>query len=192
MNKEILDRLFRESRTVNKFLDKEVSDETIRELYDLTKMGPTAFNAQPARFLFLKSKESKERLRPYLMEGNIEKTIAAPVTVIVAMDYYFHNLLPKTFPIADISGLFVGNQEMIDITAFRNGTLSGAYLIMAARAMGLDVGPMSGFNNAGVDEEFFKGTDLRSNFLINIGYSDNKTVYSRLPRLDFDETSKIL
>jgi len=192
MNKDILNKLFTESRTVSKFQEKEVSDDIIHQLYDLTKMAPTAFNAQPARFLFLKSKNSKEKLRPFLMEGNIEKTMNAPVTVIVATDYKFHHLLNKTFPIADIGGLFDGNPTMVDTTAFRNGTLSGGYLMIAARALGLDVGPMSGFDNIGLDAAFFEGTSVQSNFLINMGYGITDKIYNRLPRLPFDETSKIM
>lgn len=191
LDQKTLNQLFIESRTMNKFEDKEVSDDVLKSIYDLAKMGPTAFNTQPARFVFLKSKESKERLRPYLMEGNIEKTIIAPVTVIVATDYDFYELLHKVFPIADVKGYFVGNQPMIDTTAYRNATLTAGYFIMAARSMGIDVGPMSGFDNAGIDNEFFKGTNYKSNFLINLGYGIPDG-YPRLPRLDFDESSKIL
>lgn len=186
-----LNRLFLESKTITKFEDREISDEILNQIYDLAKMGPTAFNAQPARFAFIKSQEAKQKLKPYLMEGNIEKTMAAPVTIIVATDYKFYDLLPKVFPIADVKGYFEGNQEMIDSTAFRNGTLTAGYLIMAIRSLGLDVGPMSGFDNAGVDNEFFKGTDIKSNFLINIGYGIDSG-YERLPRLNFNESAKIL
>lgn len=186
-----LNRLFLESKTITKFEDREVSNELLNQIYDLAKMGPTAFNAQPARFAFIKSQEAKQKLKPYLMEGNIEKTMSAPVTIIVATDYKFYDLLPKVFPIADVRGYFEGNQEMIDSTAFRNGTLTAGYLIMAIRSLGLDVGPMSGFDNAGVDKEFFNGTDIKSNFLINIGYGIDSG-YDRLPRLDFKESAKIL
>ena len=192
MDNNVLNRLFRESRTVNYFSEKEVTDTLIRELYDLTKMAPTAFNAQPARFLFLKSKEAKAKLKPFLSEGNIEKTMAAPVTVIVATDYDFHKLLHKTFPVADVRGYFEGNQPMIDSTAFRNGTLSGGYLTIAARSLGLDVGPMSGFDNAGVDYVFFEGTNIRSNFLMNLGYGVAEGTHPRLDRLTFDEVAKII
>ncbi len=192
LNSEDLERLFLNSRTVNRFENKEVTDDLIKELYNLTKMGPTAFNAQPARYIFIKSTEGKERLRPYLMEGNIEKTMNAPLTVIIASDYKFYELLNKTFPVAEIKGYFVGNEEMINTTAFRNSSLSAGYFTIAARSLGLDVGPMSGFDNKGLDKEFFSGTDIKSNLLINIGYgiSDNK--YKRLPRLDFNETSQII
>lgn len=192
MEINVLNRLFKESRTMNYFLDKEVTDELIKELYDLTKMAPTAFNAQPARYVFLKSKESKEKIRPFLSEGNIEKTMAAPVTVIIATDYNFHTLLHKTFPVADVRGYFEGNQAMIDSTALRNGTLSGGYLTIAARALGLDVGPMSGFDNIGVDKAFFEGTHIKSNFLINLGYGKENSAYPRLERLSFEEVAKII
>lgn len=192
MDNNVLNRLFKESRSVNYFSNKEVTDSVLKELYDLTKMAPTAFNAQPARFLFLKSKESKEKLKPFLAEGNIEKTMASPVTVIVATDYDFYKLLHKTFPVADVRGYFEGNQPMIDATAFRNGTLSGGYLTIAARSLGLDVGPMSGFDNAGVDQAFFEGTNWKSNFLINLGYGKEDGHHPRLERLTFDEVAKIL
>lgn len=192
MDNSVLNRLFRESRTVNYFSDKEVSDNLIKELYDLTKMAPTAFNAQPARFVFLKSKEAKAKLKPFLSEGNIEKTMAAPVTVIVATDYDFYKLLHKTFPVADVRGYFEGNQSMIDTTAFRNGTLSGGYLTIAARSLGLDVGPMSGFDNAGVDAAFFEGTNVKSNFLINLGYGLENGSHPRLDRLTFEDAAKII
>jgi 3-hydroxypropanoate dehydrogenase len=192
MDNNVLNRLFRESRTVNYFSDKEVTDNLIKELYDLTKMAPTAFNAQPARFLFLKSKEAKAKLKPFLSEGNIEKTMAAPVTVIVATDYDFYKLLHKTFPVADVKGYFEGNQPMIDATAFRNGTLSGGYLTIAARSLGLDVGPMSGFDNAGVDSVFFEGTNIKSNFLMNLGFGIAEGTHPRLERLSFDEVAKII
>jgi len=192
MDNSVLNRLFKESRTVNYFADKEVSDNLIKELYDLTKMAPTAFNAQPARFIFLKSKEAKAKLKPFLSEGNIEKTMAAPVTVIVATDYDFYKLLHKTFPVADVRGYFEGNQSMIDTTAFRNGTLSGGYLTIAARSLGLDVGPMSGFDNAGVDKAFFDGTNVKSNFLINLGYGLENGTHPRLDRLSFEDVAKII
>lgn len=192
MDTNVLNKLFKESRTLNFFLDKEVADETIKELYELTKMAPTAFNAQPARYVFLKSREAKEKLRPFLSEGNIEKTMAAPLTVIIATDYEFHKLLHKTFPVADVRGYFEGNQPMIDSTALRNGTLSGGYLTIAARALGLDVGPMSGFDNIGLDKAFFEGTSWKSNFLMNLGYGKEDGQHPRLERLPFDEVAKII
>lgn len=192
INKELLNELIYNKRTIGNFKDIPVSDEIIQELYKITSHGATAFNAQPARFVFIKSQEAKERLKPYLMPGNLDKTMKAPVTVIVATDYSFHDLLHKTFPIADIKGMFVGNEELVNTTAFRNSSLSGAYLISAAHVLGLDAGAMSGFNNAGVDEEFFKGTNIKSNFLINLGYGDYSNIPARLPRLEFNETSQIL
>ena len=161
-----LDQLFRTARTYNAFLPKEVSDEQLHALYELAKFGPTSANSSPARLVFVKSAAAKERLKPFLSEGNRAKTMAAPVTVIVANDHAFYEQLPKLFPHADARSWFAGNQALIDTTAFRNATLQGAYVIMAARALGLDCGPMSGFDNAGVDQAFFAGTTVKSNFLI--------------------------
>lgn len=192
LNNEVLNQLFYNSRTVNNFLPKEVSNEILEELYRLVSMGPTAFNAQPARFIFIKSQEAKLRLKPYLMAGNVEKTMNAPVTVIVATDYSFYEQLDKTYPVADVKPYFVGNHAMIDGTAFRNSTLAGGYLISAARALGLDVGAMSGFNNSLVDSDFFADSNIKSNFLVNLGYGDYTSMNDRLPRLSFEETSKIL
>lgn len=191
-NENELKRLFTDARSIGKFKDTEVTDEILKELYELTSMGPTAFNAQPARFIFLKSPESKEKLRPFLMEGNIEKTMKAPVTVIVSTDYDFYHMFDKTFPIADIKPMFVNNEDLIKDTALRNSVLAGGYFIMAARALGLDVGAMSGFNNAELDKEFFAGTNIKSNFLINLGYGDYTDLYPRLPRLSFDSAAKII
>jgi 3-hydroxypropanoate dehydrogenase len=191
MKEEILNMLFREARSFNKFEERDVSDELLKEVYDLAKYGPTAYNAQPARYIFIKSKEAKERLRPHLMEGNVDKTMKAPVNVIVATDYDFFKIFDKTFPIADIKGMFENNKSLVDDTGFRNGTLSGAYLIMAARSLGLDVGPMSGFFNESLDKEFFNNTNIKSNFLINLGYGI-KEDYTRLPRLDFNLAAKII
>ncbi len=191
MKEEILNMLFREARSFNKFEERDVSDELLKEVYDLAKYGPTAYNAQPARYIFIKSKEAKERLRPHLMEGNVDKTMKAPVNVILATDYDFFKIFDKTFPIADIKGMFENNKSLVDDTGFRNGTLSGAYLIMAARSLGLDVGPMSGFFNESLDKEFFNNTNIKSNFLINLGYGI-KEDYTRLPRLDFNLAAKII
>lgn len=192
LQNEALKQLFLESRTINTFQNKEVSENLLKELYQLVSMGPTAFNAQPARYIFIKSKEAKERLKPFLMAGNVEKTMQAPITVIVATDYNFYELLNKTFPIADIKPMFVGNEKLINDTALRNATLSGGYLITAARSLGLDVGAMSGFNNELVDNEFFKGTNIKSNFLINLGYGEYNDIKERLPRLSFEEASQII
>jgi 3-hydroxypropanoate dehydrogenase len=187
-----LDQLFRTARTYNAFLPKEVTDEQLHALYDLAKFGPTSANSSPMRVVFVKSAEAKEKLKPFLSEGNRAKTMAAPVTAIVANDHAFHEHLPKLFPHADARSWFAGNQPHIDTTAFRNATLQGAYLIIAARALGLDCGPMSGFDNAGVDQAFFAGTTIKSNFLINIGYGDaSRDLFPRSPRFSFDEVCRI-
>ncbi|MGO1070076.1 malonic semialdehyde reductase [Lysobacter sp. CA199] len=190
LNDEALDQLFRTARTHN-VLGGEVSDETLRQLYDLVKWGPTSANGSPARFVFVKSKDAKEKLRPALSEGNLAKTLAAPVTVIVAHDLEFYEKLPYLFPHDDARSWFAGKEAAINITAFRNGSLQGAYLILAARALGLDTGAMSGFDNAKVDEAFFAGTQIKSNFLINLGAGDHAQLFPRSPRLPFDEAARI-
>ena len=188
-----LDQLFRTARTFNAWQDKEVTDEQIRQIYDLAKMGPTAANTSPLRVRFIKSKDAKARLKPYLHEGNVEKTMLAPVTAIVATDFAFYEHLPKLFPHADARSWFVGNDPLIQAAGNRNGSLQGAYLIIAARSLGLDCGPMSGFDQAGVDAEFFAGTQIKSNFLVNIGYGNpDVNLFGRLPRLDFNEAAQIL
>jgi 3-hydroxypropanoate dehydrogenase len=188
-----LDLLFREARTHNKWTDREVSDETLQELYDILKYGPTSANSSPARFVFIRSKEAKKRLAPALSEGNTEKTMTAPVTAIIAYDPKFFEKLPTLFPHnPDATSWFTNNDSLAATTAFRNGTLQGAYLIMAARALGLDTGAMSGFDNAKLDEEFFSSSGWRSNFLVNIGYGDPSGVFNRSPRLPFDEAALIL
>ena len=186
-----LQQLFSEARTFSHWLDQPVSTELLHQLYDLSKFAPTSANSSPARFVFIHSAEAKAKLKPALSEGNIGKTMSAPVTVIVATDYEFYEQLPTLYPHADARSWFVGNQAAIDSTAFRNSSLQGAYLIMAARALGLDAGPMSGFNNALVDEAFFAGTPVRSNFLINLGYGDKATLHPRSPRLSFAEAARI-
>ena len=187
-----LDQLFLTARTYNAWLPKEVTDEQIRRLYDLAKFGPTAANSSPMRIVFVKSPDAKQRLKPYLSESNAEKTMQAPVTAIVATDFAFYEHLPKLFPHADARSWFVGNEQLVQASGIRNGSLQGAYLLMAARALGLDCGPMSGFDQAGVDAEFFAGTQIKSNFLINIGYGDpDKNLFDRLPRLSFDEAAQI-
>ena len=185
-----LDQLFRTARTHN-VLGGEVSDETLRQLYDLVKWGPTSANMSPARFVFVKSAEAKARLAPALDEGNLAKTMAAPVTVIVGHDEDFHEKLPVLFPHTDARSWFEGPREGRVAPAFRNGTLQGAYLILAARALGLDTGPMSGFDNARVDATFFAGTAIRSNFLVNLGHGDASALFPRSPRLAFDEAARI-
>ena len=187
-----LDQLFLSARTYNAWLPKEVTDEQIHRLYELAKFGPTAANSSPMRIVFVKSPDAKQRLKPYLSESNAEKTMQAPVTAIVATDFAFYEHLPKLFPHADARSWFVGNQPFIDSAAFRNATLQGAYLLLAARALGLDTGAMSGFDNAGVDAAFFAGTPIKSNFLINIGYGDaSRDLFPRSPRLAFEEACTI-
>jgi 3-hydroxypropanoate dehydrogenase len=188
-----LDQLFLTARTYNAWLPKDVSDEQLHRLYELAKFGPTAANSSPMRIRFIKSRDAKERLKPFLSENNVDKTMSAPVTAIVATDFAFYEQLPKLFPHTDARSWFVGNEALIQAAGTRNGSLQGAYLIMAARALGLDCGPMSGFDQAGVDAEFFAGTHIKSNFLVNIGYGDPDTnLFGRLPRLDFDEAAQIL
>ena len=187
-----LDQLFRSARTFNAWLPKEVSDAQLQQIYELAKFGPTSANSSPMRVVFVKSKAAKARLEPFLSEGNRAKTMEAPVTAIVATDHAFYEQLPKLFPHTDAKSWFVGNQPLIDTTAFRNATLQGAYLLLAARAVGLDCGPMSGFNNAGVDAAFFAGSTVKSNFLISIGYGDaSRNLFPRSPRLAFDEACTI-
>ncbi len=187
-----LDTLFRTARTHNGWQEKKVSDDLLRQIYNLMKWAPTSANSSPARIVFIKSKSAKQRLLPALIPGNVEKTRTAPVTAILAQDHEFFEKLPQLFPHADARAWFAGNQALIDTTAFRNATLQGAYLILAARALGLDAGPMSGFDNAKVDAEFFSGTKIKSNFLINIGYGDASKLFPRGPRLTFDESARIL
>jgi 3-hydroxypropanoate dehydrogenase len=187
-----LDLIFRAARTHNGWLDKPVSDTLIHQIYDLMKWAPTSANSSPARFVFVRSTAAKERLLPAMAPGNVEKTRAAPVTVIIAHDTEFHEKLPKLFPQADARSWFAGNQPLIDTTAFRNGTLQGAYLILAARALGLDAGPMSGFDNAKVDQEFFPDGKVKSNFVVNLGYGDPAKLFPRNPRLPFEEAAQIL
>jgi 3-hydroxypropanoate dehydrogenase len=164
----------------------------LHELVNLLKLGPTSANSSPARFLFVKSRAAKERLKPFLSDGNRDKTMRAPVCAIVGYDLDFHEHLPKLFPHTNAKSWFEGKEQKIYDTAFRNGTLQGAYLIIAARALGLDCGPMSGFDNAGVDREFFAGTSIKSNFLCNLGYGDLGALLPRSPRFGFDEIARIL
>lgn len=207
LSDDCLDVLFRKARTHSYWLDKPVGDDTLRALYDLVKWAPTSANANPARFVFLRTKQAKERLRPSLAPGNVDKTMTAPVTVIVAYDLKFYEKLPKLFPHAPgMRDLFANNPQLVEVTARRNSSLQGGSLILAARAMGLDCGPMSGFDNARLDEEFFaagkecEGCDqeffpeghVRSNFLINLGYGDPSKLHPRLPRLEFGEACSLL
>jgi 3-hydroxypropanoate dehydrogenase len=187
-----LDQLFRDARTYNAFHDKDVPNELLHQIVDLLKLGPTSANCSPARFLFVKSHAAKEKLKPHLSDGNREKTMKAPVTAIVGYDLDFYEHLPTLFPHTNAKSWFEGKPNKIQETAFRNGTLQGAYLIMAARAMGLDCGPMSGFDNEGVDKEFFADTKVKSNFLCNLGYGDGTDLKSRSPRFRFDQIALII
>jgi len=192
LSQATLDQLFTQARTHSRWLGRPVEPELLHRLHELVKMGPTSANTCPARFVFVTSPEAKERLRPTLAAGNVDKTLAAPVTVIVASDMEFYERLPQLYPHTDARSWFIGNDELIAETAFRNSSLQGAYLIMAARALGLDCGPMSGFDNKAVDEEFFAGTSVRSNFLVNLGHGDSAALKPRSPRLSFAEACQML
>jgi 3-hydroxypropanoate dehydrogenase len=206
LNDEALNLLFREARSYSAWLNRPVEDDTLRQLYDLAKWGPTSANAGPARFIFVRSQKAKERLRPALSPGNVEKTMTAPVTVIVAYDLKFYDKLPKLFPHnPGMRDVFANNPQLVEVTAKRNSSLQGAYLMLAARALGLDCGPMSGFDNARVDEEFFAAGrcedceqeffpegHVKSNFLCNLGYGDRSKLYPRSPRLEFTEACTLL
>jgi 3-hydroxypropanoate dehydrogenase len=207
LSEEALDQLFRKARTHSHWLAKPVDDDTLRRLYELMKWGPTSANGCPARILFLRTPEAKQRLVPALAPLNVEKVLAAPVTAIVGFDLHFYDRMPKLFPQAPgMKGMFEKSAELADGTARRNSSLQGAYLILAARSLGLDCGPMSGFDNAKVDEEFFGAgkeladssdeffpmTHVRSNFLCNLGHGDYSRLYPRNPRLDFDEACALL
>lgn len=187
-----LDQLFRSARTFNRFTSKPVSDETLRDLYELLKWGPTAVNSQPARYLFILSAEAKERLLPALMAGNVEKTRQAPVTVIVASDNRFYDQLPTQFRGFDAKPIYEGNPELARETALRNASLQGAYLIMAARAIGLDCGPMSGFDAGKVNAAFFPDGQWSANFLINLGYGDPAHNFPRGPRLAYETVARVI
>lgn len=187
LDTQALAALFTEARTHNGWTDQPVGDEELTKLYDLTKMGPTSANCSPARFVFVRSAEGKEKLRPSLSSGNLEKTMSAPVTVIAAIDSEFYEKLPALFPHADARSWFTSSPQVAEETAFRNATLQAGYLILAARALGLDTGAMSGFDKGKVDAAFFAGTTWKSNFLINLGHGDPSKVFGRLPRLSFED-----
>lgn len=187
-----LDQLFRNARTRGAWLDKDVPDSLLHELVDLVKLGPTSGNCSPARFVFVKSKEAKEKLELYLSAGNREKTMKAPVCAIIGYDLEFYEHLPTLFPHTDAKSWFAGKPQKIADTAFRNSTLQGAYLMLAARGLGLDCGPMSGFDSEGVDAAFFAGTKVKSNFLCNLGYGDDAPLRPRSPRFDFDQMARIV
>ncbi|MEM7711523.1 MAG: malonic semialdehyde reductase, partial [Pseudomonadota bacterium] len=183
-----LQLLFTEARTHYGWQERDVGEETLRDLYEIAKMGPTSMNNQPMRVLFVRSTEAKDRLAQCLMPANEPKMRTAPVTAIIAYDLNFWEELPRNFPPnPDAADIFRNNATAAQVNAFRNGTLQGAYFMLAARAVGLDVGAMSGFDNAKVDEEFFHGTSLKSNFLVNLGYADTSKIFRRLPRMSFDE-----
>ena len=192
VNDEALDRIFRAARTQNKWQDKPVSIAHLMAVYDLMRMGPTSANCSPARFLFLTTPQAKERLAQFASPGNKPKVLAAPATAIIGYDLDFAQRLPKLFPHDQTAKTWFVDPQVEQVTAFRNGTLQGAYFIIAARALGLDCGPMSGFDNAKVDAEFFAGTRVKSNFICGVGYGDPSGVFDRSPRLDFDEACKIL
>ena len=184
-------RLFLEAPTHNGWKDQPISDDQLKQLFALTRMGPTSANCSPARFVFVRSKEGKEKLKPALSAGNLDKTIKAPVTVIVGYDERFYDQLPKLFPHTDASGWFTSSAELAHEIAFRNGTLQGAYLLIAARMLGIDTGPMSGFDKKIVDDAFFVGTNIKSNFLINLGIGDPAALFPRSPRFEFDEACSL-
>jgi nitroreductase len=185
------EQLFDNARTHNGFANEPIPEATLRQLYDMVKWGPTSANSSPARFIFVTSAEGKAKLLAGMSAGNFDKTKAAPVSVIVGMDMAFYEKLPALFPHADAKAWFVGNQPMIDATAFRNSSLQGGYFILAARALGLDVGPMSGFDPAKIDAAFWAGTSVKTNFIVNLGRGDASKLFSRSPRLTFEEACQI-
>lgn len=193
LSDDALDTIFRTARTHNAWTDKPVSDETLHRLYDLMKWGPTSANCSPSRIVFVKSKEAKEKLAPALSQGNLAKTMSAPVTAIIGYDVEFYERLPELFPHApEAKTWFNWSKEWAEQTAFRNGSLQGGYFIVAARSLGLDCGPMSGFDMKKVDEAFFTGTAVKSNFLCNLGYGDPQGLFDRSPRLPFGDVCKII
>ena len=187
-----LERLFESARTHNAWQDRPVGDDLIRRLYDLVKWGPTTANTCPGRFVFVRTPEGKERLRPHISEGNLAKTMGAPCTVIVAYDTAFYELMPKLFPARDYRTLFAGKEALVAEICMRSSPLQGGYLIMAARALGLDCGPMSGFNAETLNAEFFPDGRWQANFLCNLGYGAEEGLFPRNPRLDFDEACQLL
>ena len=193
VNDEALDLIFRQARTHSAWLDKPVDDALLRKVYDLAKMGPTSANMCPMRVVFVKSPAAKEKLKPALDAGNVDKTMRAPATAILGMDIRFYEQLPKLFPHADAKSWFKDLPEhLLEYIALRNSSLQGAYFMLAARALGLDCGPMSGFDNAKVDAAFFAGTTVKSNFLCNLGHGDAKKLYPRSPRLTFEEACTLV
>jgi 3-hydroxypropanoate dehydrogenase len=193
VNDEALNLIFREARTHHVWLDQPVDDALLRQVYDLAKLGPTSANMSPMRVVFVKTKAAKEKLKPTLDAGNVDKTMRAPVTAIIGMDVRFYEKLPKLFPHADAKAWFKDlPPSVLEYAALRNSSLQGAYFMLAARSLGLDCGPMSGFNNAKVDEAFFAGTTIKSNFLCNLGHGDASKLYPRSPRLSFEEACQVV
>jgi len=193
LNDKSLNLIFRDARTHSNWLDKPVDDALLAQVYDLAKMGPTSANMCPMRVIFVKSKAAKEKLKPAMSETNVNKTMAAPVTAIIGMDVHFYEKLPELFPHVDAKAWFKDlSENVLEYTALRNGSLQGAYLMLAARSLGLDCGPMSGFDNAKVDAAFFAGTTVKSNFLCNLGHGDATKLHPRNPRLSFEEACQIL
>lgn len=192
LDDDALDLLFRDARTQNAWLPEPVADDLLRRVWDLARMGPTSANCSPARIVFVKSREAKEKLKPCLIPGNVDKTMQAPVTAIIGHDRAFYEHLPRLFPHTDARSWFAGKEALIETTAFRNGTLQGAYLMMAARSLGLDCGPMSGFDNAKVDALFFPHGTVKSNFLCSLGHGDPKALFPRSPRFAFEEVCQIV
>ena len=192
LNDKQLALLFGEARSMNGWQDKEVSNDMVKSIYELTKMGPTSTNCCPARFKFIKSDDQKQLLKEALLPNNVEKVMSAPVIAIIGYDLDFSDNMSKLFPHMDVAPMYKGNTEFNQATAFRNSSLQGAYFMMVSRALGLDCGPMSGFNNDLVDQTFFKDTNIKSNFLCCIGYGDPSKIFMRLPRLDFDDACEIL
>jgi 3-hydroxypropanoate dehydrogenase len=192
ISQDSINQIFSNARTHSAWQDKPVGDEILHQIYETMKWGPTSANSSPARIVFVKSQSAKEKLLTCVSPGNHEKTKAAPVTAIIAGDMEFYEKLPKLSPHVDAKAWFVGNKELIEKTVFRNGSLQGAYFMIAARALGLDCGPMSGFDNAKVDAAFFEGTAWHSNFICNLGYGEASKLFPRAPRLSFEEACKIL
>ena len=192
LDEDSIDLIIGKARTHYAWQTREVSDDIVQKLYEVVSQGSTHFNSQPGRFVFIKSDEAKKKLEKGLKPANIKKAMTAPLTVIIAYDTKFWEKLPELFPLDDKTGMFRDKEAFAEKIAFRNSTLQGAYLMLTARAMGLDAGPMSGFEPEVIDAEFFANTNLKSNFLCNIGYGDESAIFHKLPRLDFSEACKIM
>ncbi len=192
LNDQALDQLFREARSFNAYLDKPVEESQLHNIWNLMKFGPTSANCLPARIIWCKSDAAKQKLAALAMPSNGEKIMSAPVTAIIGMDLEFYEQLPELFPHADARSWFVGNEALIEKTAFRNSSLQGAYFMLAARALGLDTGPMSGFDNNAVDAAFFAGTNVQSNFICTLGYGDTSSIFDRSPRPDFERFNSVV